>query len=61
MENIETLSVNEQEVLIDVIRHQLAERRRNEIAANIAQAQEEYRTGNVFRETVDEILDELHQ
>jgi hypothetical protein len=61
LENIETLSVNEQEVLIDVIRHQLAERRRNEIAANIAQAQEEYRTGNVFRGTVDEILDELHQ
>jgi len=37
LESIENLSVDEQEALIDLIRHRLAERRRSEIVANIAQ------------------------
>ncbi|AFZ28789.1 hypothetical protein Glo7428_0179 [Gloeocapsa sp. PCC 7428] len=61
LESVELLSMDEQEVLVEIIRHRLVERRRDEIAANIAQAQEEYRTGNVFRRTVDQILDELRQ
>jgi len=61
LESIETLSVDEQEVLIDVLCHRLAEQRRDEIAANIAQAQEDYRTGKVFRGTVDQLLNELRQ
>jgi len=59
LESIEDLSVDEQETLIDLIRHRLAERRRSEIAANIAQAQVEYQTGKVFRGTVTQIMDEL--
>ncbi|WP_223278026.1 hypothetical protein [Nostoc sp. 'Peltigera membranacea cyanobiont' 232] len=39
LESIENLSVDEQETLIDLRSHRLAERRRSEIAANIAQAQ----------------------
>ncbi|MHC5614149.1 MAG: hypothetical protein ACYTXA_24920 [Nostoc sp.] len=39
LESIEDLSVDEQETLIDLIRHRLAERRCDAIAANIAQAQ----------------------
>ncbi|MEH2167656.1 MAG: hypothetical protein V7K41_13470 [Nostoc sp.] len=35
LESIENLSVDEQQALIDLIRHRLAERRRSEIAANI--------------------------
>ncbi|MDZ8258469.1 hypothetical protein [Nostoc sp. ChiQUE01b] len=61
LESIEDLSVDEQETLIDLIRHRLAERRRSEIAANIAQAQVEYQTGKVFRGTVTQIMDELRQ
>ncbi|NDJ20528.1 hypothetical protein GS682_02495 [Nostoc sp. B(2019)] len=61
LESIENLSVDEQETLIDLIRHRLAERRRSEIAANIAQAQVEYQTGKVFRGTVTQIMDELRQ
>ena len=42
LENVEALSVDEHEVLIDVVRRRLTERRRAEIAANISQAQVEY-------------------
>ncbi|MEH2360179.1 hypothetical protein [Nostoc sp.] len=61
LESIEDLSVDEQEALIDLIRHRLAERRRSEIAANIAQAQVEYQAGKVFRGTVTQIMDELRK
>lgn len=61
LESIENLSVDEQETLIDLIRHRLAERRRSEIAANIAQAQVEYQTGKVFRGNVIQIMDELRK
>ncbi|MHC5730884.1 MAG: hypothetical protein ACYTXY_43635 [Nostoc sp.] len=61
LESIEDLSVDEQETLIDLIRHRLAERRRSEIAANIAQAQVEYQTGKVFRGNVTQIMDELRK
>ncbi|WP_375495187.1 hypothetical protein [uncultured Nostoc sp.] len=61
LESIEDLSVDEQEALIDLIRHRLAERRRSAIAANIAQAQVEYQTGKVFRGTVTQIIDELRK
>ncbi|MEH1829917.1 MAG: hypothetical protein V7L22_32035 [Nostoc sp.] len=61
LESIEDLSVDEQETLIDLIRHRLAERRRSAIAANIAQAQVEYQTGKVLRGTVTQIIDELRK
>lgn len=61
LESIENLSVDEQETLIDLIRHRLAERRRSEIAANIAQAKVEYQAGKVFRGTVTQIMDELRK
>ena len=61
LESIEDLSVDEQETLIDLIRHRLAERRRSEIAANIAQAQVEYQSGKVFGGTVTQIMDELRK
>jgi hypothetical protein len=61
LESIENLSVDEQETLIDLISHRLAEQRRSEIAANITQAQVEYQTGKVFRGTVTQIMDELRK
>ncbi|MEH2145641.1 hypothetical protein [Nostoc sp.] len=61
LESIENLSVDEQETLIDLISHRLAERRRSEIAANIAQTQVEYQTGKVFRGSVTQIMDELRK
>lgn len=59
LESIESLSVEEQEILIDLVRRRLVERRRAEIAANIAKAQEEYQAGKLRRGTVDELIAEL--
>jgi len=61
LDSIEELSVDEQEILIDLIRHRLAERRRSAIAANIMQAQAEYQSGKVFRGNVTQIMDELRK
>jgi anthranilate/para-aminobenzoate synthase component I len=61
LESVENLSVDEQEALIDLIRHRLAERRRSEIADNIAQAQAEYQAGEVFRGNLSQIIDELRK
>ncbi|KAF3885919.1 MULTISPECIES: hypothetical protein [Nostocales] len=61
LESVETLSIEEQEALIDLVQRRLAEQRRSEIAANIAQAQAEYQAGKVFRGTVEQIIAELRQ
>ncbi|BAY27822.1 hypothetical protein NIES2100_76480 [Calothrix sp. NIES-2100] len=61
LESVENLSADEQEALIDVIRHRLKERRRDAIAANIAQAKVEYESGQVFRGNLSQIMDELRK
>ncbi|GAA6615127.1 hypothetical protein NUACC26_009160 [Scytonema sp. NUACC26] len=61
LESVETLSIEEQEALIDLVQRRLAEQRRSEIAANIAQAQAEYQAGKVFRGTVEQVIAELRQ
>ncbi|MFK0733733.1 MAG: hypothetical protein ACFKPT_26860 [Gloeotrichia echinulata GP01] len=37
-----------------------SDRRRAEIAANIAQGKQDYKKGNVFRGTVNEVIAELN-
>jgi hypothetical protein len=59
LEMIDNLSLDEKEDLINIVRHRQIEQRREEIAANIAQAYQEYQEGKVFRGTVDEIIAEL--
>lgn len=59
IESVEALSLEEQEILINVVKRRLIERRRNEIAFNIAQAQVDYDSGKVFRGTVEQLMDEL--
>ncbi|RUT08398.1 hypothetical protein DSM106972_015660 [Dulcicalothrix desertica PCC 7102] len=59
IESVEALSAEEQETLINVVKRRLIEKRRDEIASNIAEAQAEYDSGKVFRGTVDQIIDEL--
>lgn len=59
LEHVEAMSVEDQEALIDLVQRRLVERKRAEIAANIAKAQEEYQAGQVFRGTVDELIADL--
>lgn len=61
LESVEALSVEEQELFIDLVRRRLVERRRAEIAVNITRAQEEYQAGQVQRGTVDELIAELNE
>ncbi len=60
LEMIDYLSVDEQDDLINIVRHRQIEKRREEIANNINQAKQEYQQGNVFRGTVDDIITELN-
>ncbi|MGK7899072.1 MAG: hypothetical protein AB4372_37010 [Xenococcus sp. (in: cyanobacteria)] len=58
---IDTLSLDEQEDLINIVSHRQIEQRREEIAENISKSHQEYQQEKVFRGTVDEILSELNQ
>ncbi|MDJ0689274.1 MAG: hypothetical protein QNJ41_12265 [Xenococcaceae cyanobacterium MO_188.B32] len=61
LEMIDRLSLDEQEDLINIVRQRQIERRREEIAANIAQAHQEYQQGKLFRGTVDDVIAKLNQ
>jgi hypothetical protein len=61
LELVETLSTSDQEVLIDLVKKRLAQKRRGEIASNIVAATEEYKSGKARRLTVDEFMAELEE
>ena len=56
LETIEQLSIEEQEDLVDTVNRRLAEKRRAELVAEVQQAREEARTGNLKPATPDEIM-----
>ncbi|NEO35922.1 MAG: hypothetical protein F6J90_06115 [Moorea sp. SIOASIH] len=57
---IDALSLEEQNDLINIVRHRQIEQRREEIAVNITQAHQDYQECNVFRGTVDDVIAELN-
>ncbi|NER33347.1 MAG: hypothetical protein F6J93_04645 [Oscillatoria sp. SIO1A7] len=61
LEMVESLSSSEQDVLIEIVQKRLREKRRKEIAASIAEARTEYKTGKTQRVTVDELMAELDE
>ncbi|UBF28597.1 hypothetical protein K9N68_12380 [Kovacikia minuta CCNUW1] len=61
LDAIETLSPNDQIALFNIVQRRLSDRRRTEIATNIAKAKQDYQSGNVFRGTVDEAIAELNR
>ena len=56
---VEAMPDEEQMILFDLINRRRSERRRDEIAANIAIAAKEYERGQVFRGSVDDVIAEL--
>lgn len=60
LEMIDNLPMDEQDDLINIIRHRQIEKRREEIARNIDQARQDYQQGKVFRGSVDDIIAELN-
>ena len=60
LEMIDYLSFDEQDDLINIIKHRQIEKRREQIAQNISQARQDYQNGNVFRGDIDAIIAELN-
>jgi hypothetical protein len=59
LEQIETLSSDDQEILIDLVQRRLIKRKRDKISDNIALAHQEYQSGEVFRGSVEDVIAEL--
>ncbi len=59
LEQLEHLSTEDQDVLIDVIKRRRAELRRKEIAENIRKSGEEFAAGLTSSGTVDQLMEEF--
>ena len=58
LEAVDQLPVEQQEELIDIVKNRLRERRRDEVLANIREAEAELAAGKAKVMTVDEIMRE---
>jgi predicted CopG family antitoxin len=61
LEAIGKLSLEDQETLIEVLQRRLIERRREEIAKEIQEAQREFQTGQCRMVTPDELMAEIYR
>ena len=59
LETVEKLTLGDQEMLLEVVRRRLVERKRTGLAEDIAAAREAYRRGDVRRGTVEDLMAEL--
>jgi hypothetical protein len=59
IERVEMLPVDDQMLLIEIIRRRLIQHRRSELVAEVAEARRAYQTRQVQRGTVDDLLEEL--
>ena len=59
IETIEALPIDDQESLIEIIRQRLIQRRRAELVAEVVEARNAYRKGEVHRGTVADVMEDL--
>lgn len=59
LEIAESLSDSEQNFLIEILQKRLQDKRRKQIAGNIAEAHAEYKMGKTQKVTVDELMADL--
>lgn len=59
IEDVETLPVDDQMLLIEIIRQRLIQHRRSELIAEVTEARQAYQTGQVRRGTTEDLLKEL--
>ena len=59
IETVEALPFDDQELLVEIIRQRLIQRRRAELVADIAEARNAYQRGEVRRGTVADLMEEL--
>ena len=56
METVERLTVDEKEVLIDILQNRLRENKRRRIIKSVKEARSEFEKGNVKTASVDDIM-----
>ncbi|MGB3217747.1 MAG: hypothetical protein WBD79_10115 [Anaerolineae bacterium] len=61
IEGVERLPVDDQLLLVDIVKRRLIQHRRAELTTVIAEAREAYRVGNVHRGTPEDLLKELEE
>ena len=59
LEVVDTLPLEEQETLIEVMRRRVIERRREELAREVQDAQQEFQAGHCRPVTPDELVAEI--
>lgn len=59
IETIEELSIEDQEILLEIIKNRLIEQKRVNLMERIAEAQEAYRKGEVKQGTADDFMRDL--
>ena len=59
LETVESLPLEDQEMLLDIMRQRLIQRRRESLASDIQEAREDYLKGDVQRGTVSDLMKEL--
>jgi len=60
IETIEDLPLDDQELLIEIVRQHLIQRRRAELAAEVEEARKAYQSGQVCRGTVADLMMGTH-
>jgi hypothetical protein len=61
LDAVSQLSSEQQEMLIDIVKHRLIEARRNEIAQNAKEAIAAFHNGELRPQPVDDIIAELRE
>jgi len=59
LDGADRLTTEEQETLVDILQHRLAEQRRNQIAADVQATRTEFQQGQCRPVTVGELMAEL--
>lgn len=61
LDTVESLSIDEQTMLIEIIQNRLREQRRKELIENVTQSEQDYAQGNFHRGSVDDLMMELEE
>ena len=59
LEGIEALSLEDQEILREILHRRIVERRREELAQDVQQARQEFQAGQCRPVTPEELLNEI--
>lgn len=61
IEIVESLSIEEQETLIEIIQNRLKQRRRDELIQSVKESEQNYLQGHVKRGSVADLMAELEE